>query len=207
MIEIDIRENLHKYKSAIIVDLTTKCKMNIFNTLSPYYPHGGIPIPNTPNICLNSVSEVWQKLCVNKCGNLDNTEHENLIFKKGLYINEYWTYTEARRKIFIPLYCWMLENKAYNMVEYLREQSPLKRIVIIDNSINGNIDNVDKPLSSAFLLKAYIEGKEPYVNAIKEVTEHHYVMAGRKEIAFQKKKLIAQKIANIYTGSQRTLDL
>lgn len=205
--EIDIRENLHKYQNAIIVDLTIIGKVNIFNRLSPYYPHGGIPIPNTPNLCLSSVNEVWQKLCVNRCDNLNNTQHKDIMFRKGLYINEYWTYTEARRKIFIPLYCWMLENRVYNIVEYLREQSPMKRIVIIDNSINDNIDNIGQPLSSAFLLKAYIEGKAPYADAIKEVTEHHYAMVGRKEIDIQRKKIIAQKIANIYTGSQRTLDL
>lgn len=207
MIIIDIEANLPKYQNVIIVDLTTIYGGNIFDKLSPYYPHGGIPIPNTPNLYQSSVNKVWQELCIKKNSNLNKSGYKNIMFRKGLNINEYWSYTEARREIFIPLYCWMLENKAFNIVEYLRKRTLKSTIVIIDKSTNCNIDNIDEPLSCAFLLKAYIEGTEPYQDAIKEVTEKKYIMVGRKEICCERKKIIFQKMACIYTDSQRILDL
>lgn len=206
MITIDTKQNLNKYKNEIIVDLTTIQNGNKFNKLSPYYPHGGIPIPNTPNLQLDSVNEVWQKLYDK--GNERNKDDvcKSIRFKKGLHINEYFTYVEARQKIFIPIYCWMLENKAYKIIENLRKLLLFKAIVIIDRSINENIDDINKPLSCAFLLKAYIEGKEPYQNAIKEITEHHNIMLGRKCLSYKKTKRVYQKISYIYTGAQRIID-
>lgn len=205
IIIINTKTNLSQYPNAILIDMTTIDEKNAFSKLSPYYPHGEIPIPNTHNLCLNSVNEVWQKLCVKSQDNLSRLEYKNLKFRKGLKINEYWTYTEARREIFIPLYCWMLENKAFKIIEFLRKQLLTTTIVIVDKSINCNIDNIEEPLSCAFLLKAYIKGTEPYQNAIKEVIESHYII-GRKEICFPKRKLVPQKIAYIYTGSQRIID-
>ena len=205
MIIIDLKENLCKYQNSIIIDITTINRGNTFAKLSSYYPHGGIPIPNTPNQYLSSVNKVWQELCVQK-SNFNKLECQNLFFRKGLHINEYWTYTEARREIFIPLYCWMLENKAYDIVEYLREQLLSRTILIVDKSINCKIDNIDEPLSVAFLLQAYLEGKEPYKGAIKEITEHHHIMVGRKEVSVKRKKFVPHKIANIYTGAQRIID-
>lgn len=205
MIAIDIKENLSKYSNAVVVDLTTIDGRNAFRKLSPYYPHGGILIPNTPNQTLNSVSEVWQKLCVK--GEDDSYGIKGEIkFRKGLNINDYWTYAEARQEIFIPLYCWVLENKAFGIIEWIREQSKRYAIIIIDKSINCDIKNVDKPLSCAFLLKAYIEGNKPYENAIEEVTECSYILVGQRDFLYKKKKVIPQKIANVYIGAQRILD-
>lgn len=205
MIQIDTISNKFKYSNSnmFVIDLTTKSGENIFAKLSPYYPHGNIPVPNTPNVVFRSVYEVWQKLCVKDC----ESEPKKQKIKKGLYIKEYWTYTEARKKIIIPLYGWMLENKAWDIINNLRELSKSATITIIDKSVNCNIDNIHEPLSYAFLLKAYIEGTHPYEEAIKEVVENCIVMKGRKDICIKKKKLVYQKIAHIYTEAQRILDL
>ena len=201
MIRIDKKDNLYQYNNAIVIDVTNRSSL-----FSPYYPHGGIPVPNTPNLYLSSVYGVWKELCVINHDSCES-KRSNLLFQKGAFINEYWTHIEARREIFIPLYCWMLENKVYNAVEYLRKHALTKDIVIIDKTVNSNINNIDESLSSAFLLKSYIEGKDPYQNAIKEVIERKYVMMGRKEVTLVTKKFIPQKIACIYTGAQRILDL
>lgn len=203
MVQIDTTSNKFKYSNTFVVDLTTRDGEDIFAKLPPYYLHRDIPIPNTPKVVLRSVNEVWQKLCV-KDGESELSKQK---IKKGLYINEYWTYAEARKKILIPLYSWMLENKAWDIINYLRELSKYETITIIDKSTNCNIDNIHEPLSCAFLLKAYIEGTTPYKGAIKEVVESRTVMVGRKDICIKKKKLVYQKNAHIYTGPQHILDL
>lgn len=61
MIKIDTPTNMKEYSNAIVIDLT-----QARNKLSPYYPHGDIPIQHTSNQRYNSVNEVWQKLFVNR---------------------------------------------------------------------------------------------------------------------------------------------
>ena len=150
-----------------------------------------------------SVNEVWQKLCIKD----SKSEPRKLKIKKGLHINEYWSYAEARKKILIPLYSWMLENNAWDIINDLRELSKKSTVTIIDKSVNCNIDNINEPLSFAFLLKAYIDGTTPYEEAIKEVVESRTIMMGRKDICIKNKNLVYQKIAHIYTEAQRILDL
>lgn len=101
----------------------------------------------------------------------------------------------------------MLENNAWDIINDLRELSKNSTVTIIDKSVNCNIDNINEPLSFAFLLKAYIKGTHPYEEAIKEVVENRTVMKGRKHICIKKKKFVYQKIAHIYTEAQRILDM
>lgn len=204
MIYIDIKENIYKYQDAIIVDITNTNEKNEFRKLSPLYPHGDIPIPNTANICSKSVNDVWQKLCINS---KKESFCYNVKFRKGIGINDFWDYIDARKNILIPVYCWMLENKAYDIVENLRGLSSAKTIVIIDKTINSDINNLREPFSCAFLLKSYIEGAGPYKDAIVEVEERVCKMVGRKDVCYKEIKCVAKKIANVYTGSQRILDL
>lgn len=191
------------YSESLIVNLTTIEPSNKFRKLSPYYPHGDILIPYTPNKPLKSVNDVWQKLCVRH----DNSDGE-IKYRKGLYTNEYLTYVQARQKILIPLYCWMLENKAFEIIEYLREClfKYGANIVIIDKSVNCEIENPNEPLSFGFLLKAYIEGVYPYQTAIKHETESDLIMVGRKYKQIKRTVAKPQKISNIYTGEQYILD-
>lgn len=203
MVQIDTISNKFNYSNSVVIDLTTRDVTYIYAKLSPYYPHGNIPIPNTPKEVFRSVNEVWQKLCIKD----SKSEPRKLKIKKGLHINEYWSYAEARKKILIPLYSWMLENNAWDIINDLRELSKNSTVTIIDKSVNCNIDNINEPLSFAFLLKAYIEGTHPYEEAIKEVVENRIVMKGRKHICIKKKKFVYQKIAHIYTEAQRILDM
>ena len=59
MVQIDTISNKSKYSHSVIIDLTTIDAKNIYAKLSPYYPHGNIPIPNTPKKVCRSVNEVW----------------------------------------------------------------------------------------------------------------------------------------------------
>ena len=55
-------EKLKKdYPGAIIHDVTSHAT-DEFIKFSPFYPHGGIPVPFTPNMTAMSVESIWQGL-------------------------------------------------------------------------------------------------------------------------------------------------
>ncbi|MBD5331289.1 MAG: hypothetical protein HDS00_05240 [Bacteroides sp.] len=174
---------------------------NIFYYLSPFYKYYNIPVINTPKIKEESVYRIWSLLLYNYNY---NRNIKDIRFKKGLYINDYYTYSSAIKNIFIPTYCWLLENNAYKLVEYLRSQMKSKDIFILNDKSNVNYKTIPMP-SCAYLLKAYIESRKPYQNAITEIYELSYYV-GRKEISIKHKKYIPNKIAYIYTNPQYTLD-
>ena len=70
----------------------------------------------------------------------------------------------ARKQIYIPTYRWMLENKVSSIIERMKEASKTKTIILLDYNTNQDVDDASKPLSHAFLIKAYIEGIYPYGN-------------------------------------------
>lgn len=206
MIILNIKGKYKEFTNTRTIDLTKINSSGVFTKLSPYYPHGDIPVPNTPHIYFKSVYEVWQNLCIRQNCKNNQLNIEDRKFRKGLFINEYWTLAEARRKILIPIYCWMLENKTFDIVKYLRRLCSKENITIIDNSINDDIDNIAEPLSCAFLLKAYIESSYPYQDAITKSVENIPVLVGHKLLNIRTEKSIAKKIASIYTGEQRIID-
>lgn len=58
------RENIsRKYPNAIISDVTSQAKDGLVK-LSPFYPHGGIPLPFSDGITAKCVEAAWQGLKV-----------------------------------------------------------------------------------------------------------------------------------------------
>ena len=195
--------NQYQWKNSIVVDLTTINRYNPFAKLSPYYPHSDIPILNSHYLRLNSVNEVWQILCVNK---ETSGEYKDVLFRKGIGINEYYTYEEARSEILLPTYRWMLENKTFDIMCQLREYNEKGgTIVFIDKTTNTDIADVSQPLSFAFLLKAYIECTFPYEDAMEEYEEHKCIMVGRKEVVITVKRK-RHNFISIKTDAQRRFD-
>ena len=92
---------LKKYPNAIIADVTSQAKDGLVK-LSPFYPHGGIPVPFSDGMTATCVEAVWQGL------------------------------------------------------------SKSKTIVLLDYNTCCDVDDLSKPLSHAFLVKAYAEGVYPY---------------------------------------------
>ena len=103
---------LKKYGAdAVIVDVTSKASDEMIR-LSPFYPHGGIPVPFSPNFAAMSVEGIWQGLKVfENCGiDIDmfyNTTMKNikrtvrcfgrpLGHKKGVQSHELLSYIDAR---------------------------------------------------------------------------------------------------------------
>lgn len=171
-------ENIHKkYPDAIIADVTSKA-MDGLVRLSPFYPHGGIPVPFSEGYTAMSVEGIWQALKVFEHEDIDRMMLSNdtmknikrsvrkhgrvLGHRKGVNGIEILGYVEAKHQIYIPSYRWMLEHKAMDIIERLREASKTRTIVLLDYNTCCNVDDNMKPLSHAYLVKAYAEGLYPY---------------------------------------------
>lgn len=168
---------LKKYPGAIIADVTSHAKDDLVK-LSPFYPHGGIPVPYSEGWTASCVEAIWQGLKVFETADVDtymfsNTTMNNikrtvrrfgkpLGHRKGVYGTELLGYIEARKQIYIPSFRWMLENKVSRIMDRLKEASKSKTIILLDYDTNEEVDNPQKPLSHAFLIKAYVEGLYPY---------------------------------------------
>lgn len=191
---------LDKYPNAVFADVTSTSTDNSLRKLSPFYPWGGIPVSYSPGMTATCVEAVWQGLKVFESMDIDETLFLNdtmrglkrttkkygkiLGHRKGVHGDILLGYLEARKKIYIPTYKWMLEHKSYEIIQHFRNfcmENPEKTIVLLDYQNNCNVENLTKPLSHAFLIKAYIEGIYPYDDVIIEKTMQHYFY-GRKVI-------------------------
>lgn len=167
---------LAKYPNAKIVDVTSKATTGLVK-LSPFYPHGDIPIPFSENRKAKSVEGIWQALKVFESADIDEAMFLNdtmkdikrtvrkygkpLGHRKGVNGTELLNYIDARIQIYLPSYLWVLENKVSEIIERLKEASQKEDIVLLDYETNCDILNPKKPLSHAFLVKAYVEGHFP----------------------------------------------
>ena len=168
---------LKKYPDAVIVDVTSKATDGLVK-LSPFYPHGDIPVPFSQGYTATCVEAVWQGLKVFEDEDVDVKMFLNdtmkdikrtvrkhgrvLGHRKGVHGTEILGYVEAKHQIYIPAYRWMLEHRAMYIIERLRKASETKTIVLLDYNTCCNVDDVTKPLSHAYLVKAYAEGLYPF---------------------------------------------
>ena len=167
---------LAKYPNAKIVDVTSKATTGLVK-LSPFYPHGDIPIPFSENRKAKSVEGIWQALKVFESADIDEAMFTNdtmkdikrtvrkygkpLGHRKGVKGTELLSYVDARIEIYLPSYLWVLENKVSEIIERLKEASQKEDIVLLDYETNCDVLNPKKPLSHAFLVKAYVEDQYP----------------------------------------------
>lgn len=168
---------LKQYPDAILADVTSGAKDGLVK-LSPFYPHGGIPVPFSEGYTATCVEAIWQGLKVFESCDVDVEMFQNdtmknikrtvrrfgkpLGHRKGVHGTELLGYIEARKQIYIPTYKWVLENKVAFIIDRLREASKTKTIVLLDYDTNADVENARKPLSHASLIKAYVEGIYPY---------------------------------------------
>lgn len=167
---------LKLYPNAIIVDVTSHA-MDSLIKLSPFFPHGDIPVPFSNGLTSMCVEGIWQGLKVFESSDVNINMFQNdtmssikrTVRKNGMPLGhkrldtgELLGYIEARHKIYIPSYKWVLENKVGLIVEKLKVASVDKTIVLLDYNTNCDVDDPSRPLSHAFLVKAYVEGLYPY---------------------------------------------
>ena len=172
-----IENILKKYPEAIIADVTSNAKDGLIK-LSPFYPHGGIPVPFSDEVTAECVEGIWQGLKVfeNEGINMDvfrNNSMKNikrtvrthgrvLGHQKGVYNPEILDYVTAKHQIYIPVFKWVLENKVPHIIERLKKASIDKTIVLLDYNTCCDVNSNTKPLSHAYLIKAFVEGLYPY---------------------------------------------
>ena len=160
-----------------MADVTSSAKDGLVK-LSPFYPHGGIPVPFTEGMTASCVEAIWQGLKVFEHCDVDTSLFTNttmrglkrtvrrfgrpLGHRKGVHGTELLGYIEARKLIYLPTYRWVLEHKVQAIIERLREATETKTIILLDYDTNADVKNASKPLSHASLIKAYVEGLYPY---------------------------------------------
>lgn len=192
---------LRQYPDAILADVTSGAKDGLVK-LSPFYPHGGIPVPFSEGYTATCVEAIWQGLKVFESSDVDTSLFYNdtmkglkrtvrkfgtpLGHRKGVNGTELLGYIEARKLIYIPTYKWVLENKVANIIERLRESSKTKTIILLDYDTNADVDNPKKPLSHASLIKAYVEGIYPYGDG--KHSEQQTVITAKKSKMSKKKE-------------------
>ncbi len=165
-----------EYPGAIIVDVTSHAKSDMVK-FSPFYPHGGIPVPFSDGITSKSVEGIWQGLKVFGTVGVDRSCFTNDTMKnlkrttrrfgptkghrKGVFGTELLDYLTARKLIYLPSYKWVLDHKLGPQIESLRKMSEFGTVVLLDYETNTDVLDTSKPLSHASLIKAYIEGEYP----------------------------------------------
>ena len=168
---------LKKYPGAILADVTSNANDELVK-LSPFFPHGDIPVPFTEGMTASCVEAIWQGLKVFEGADVDISLFNNnrmeglkrtvrkfgkpLGHRKGVYGKELLGYVEARKQIYIPSYQWVLEHKVKDIVDRLKEIAKSQTLILLDYATNCDVDDASKPLSHAALIKAYIEGTYPF---------------------------------------------
>lgn len=207
---------LKEYPDAVILDVTSHAEGDMVR-LSPFYPHGGIPVPFSPGWTAMSVESIWQGLKVFETAGVDTALFRNNTMKdlkrtvrkygtpkghrKGVGGSELLGYITARRLIYVPTYKWMLEHKAKAQIETIRELARTRTVVLLDYNTNQDVEDWHSPLSHASLIKAYLDGNYP----VYEDSEQKEL--NMLEIAAKLKELLEQYGEESDGGSEKVLDL
>lgn len=162
-----------EFPGAEIIDVTSRGPQP-WVRLSPFYPHGGIPVPYSEGRTSASVEGIWQALKVFEDADVDPSKLDITAMKglkrtvrrfgpvqghrTGLHGHRLLPYETARRRIYLPAYRWMLEHRAADLVERLRAAGD---VVLLDYTVNGDVDDPASPLSHAALVRLYVENRWP----------------------------------------------
>jgi hypothetical protein len=165
-----------EFPAARIIDVTSRAA-EPWVRLSPFYPHGGIPVPLTPGVAGQSVEGVWQALKVFESADVDPAKLDVTGMaglkrtvrrygpvrghRDGLYGEALLTYETARRRIYLPAYRWVLEHRTADLVEDLRRLAGERDIVLLDYTTNGDVADLATPLSHAALVRLHVLGRRP----------------------------------------------
>lgn len=165
-----------RHPGAAVLDVTSKGP-EPWVRFSPFYPHGGVPVPNTPDETAASVEGLWQGLKVFERHDIDPAKWANTTMRGikrggpargavrghrfGVGSDELLGYHDARYRIYLPAYRWVLENRLAAEVGQLRALAAERTVVLLDYETNGDVDDLSRPLSHAALVKMYAEGIWP----------------------------------------------
>jgi hypothetical protein len=159
-----------------VLDVTSKGPQP-WVQFSPFYPHRGIPVPMSEDYTTASVEGAWQglkvfetastdlsKLRVTDMHGLKRTERKYgrvLGHSAGVGSPLLLGFVEARRKLYLPMYRWVLENRVSDLVAQIRETLARNDVTLLDYETNADVNDASAPLSHAQLIVAYLEARWP----------------------------------------------
>lgn len=169
-----------EYPNAYILDITSSSPFRYGQLLSPFYPHGNIPIPGeSGGMTACSVEGIWQGLKVFEHAGIDRYSFRNDTMKNikrtvrkfgkplghqyGVFSKQLLNYADAKRLIYAPSYKYVLDNipEVQNIINRIKKQAEISDIVFLDYNLNPDNRDASKPLSHAELVKMYIEERYP----------------------------------------------
>lgn len=144
---------------------------------SPFYPHGDIPVPGESEMFAASVEGVWQGLKVFESADVDPLKFEVTSMKGlkrtvrrfgeclghrwGTDSSELLGYREARYRIYLPTYLWVLQNKLERELERLHNHLADGPVILLDYETNLDVEDLNRPLSHAGLIRAFATNSWP----------------------------------------------
>lgn len=201
MIHIVAKSDAHQgirsiYPNAIVMDFTSNGN-EVIDCLNPYYPYRDIPVPNSGDAVAESVGSIWQGLKVfekrdydeelirsytlNRCKLNTQNYGDYLGHRYGTHGLDLLDISDARRRILVQTYKWLLDYKVQDVIVEIREANKNRDIIFIDRVADTEEHDFIHPISHVYLIKAYVEGLWPYENVFEVITNHHYY-SGRKEL-------------------------
>ena len=161
------RESIEReFDAPTIIDVTSKGP-DPWVKFSPFYPHGNIPVPLS-GVTAQSVEGIWQGLKVFESCSIDTSKFDVTTMKglkrtvrkygrvlghqAGVDSDDLLEYVEARKRIYLPAYQWVLENPLAELVSELTKMSEAGTVVLLDYETNGDVEDRSKPLSHASLI-------------------------------------------------------
>ena len=129
-----------------------------FSEFSPFVQYGDIPVPRS-SYSSDTVEGVWQGLKL-VCGHIDLAYFHGKGRKRDgnvkghLYGDRVLKYKEARKKIFIPTYTFMVKNHIpKTILEEIRQRAlDDTPQFFFDVDQNGNLGNLHEPLAHSAVL-------------------------------------------------------
>lgn len=164
------------HPGARFIDVTSKGE-EPWVRFSPFYPHGGIPVPLSPGYEAMSVEGIWQALKVFERADVDLGKMQVasmsslkrsarsfgpvLGHRAGVHGETLLDYGAARRRIYLPAYRWVLEHRLNDLVIELQRLGEEAPVVLLDYETNTDPDGLTRPLSHAGLIVRYFTGTWP----------------------------------------------
>src|SRR5882672_55967 len=159
------------YPGALVLDVTSRSP-EPWRRFSPFFPHGGIPVPFSPEHHSMSVEGIWQALKVFEHADVDPSKlritnmkgikrtirgfGRVLGHREGLTGTRLLSYVAARRRIYLPSYRWVLEHALGELVGELAQRAARDPVVLLDYETNEDVSDVARPLSHAALIASYV---------------------------------------------------
>jgi hypothetical protein len=173
------------WPGALVLDVTSRGE-EPWVRFSPFFPHGGIPVPNSPGTFARSVEGLWQGLKVFENEDIDPSRWQVTDMRGikraggrrgkvrghrfGVGGEVLLGYRDARYNIYLPAYRWVLENRLAAEVTRLRDEAARRAVVLLDYETNGDVEDLSRPLSHAALVKSHLGGKWPTAGAAGPLT-------------------------------------